>query len=106
MNDLDLEAIRRRANAASPGPWSRHGADVHSSDGSSGPLFVGRDGTSAVREQADRDAEFVARARADVLALLDELERRAPVGRDQPVDHDRAHVPTGAHRGRPADEGA
>lgn len=104
MTDLDLDAIRRRAAAASPAPWTRHGADVHGSDGASGPLFVGRDGTSAVREQADRDAEFVARARTDVVALLDELDRLADKidGRGGRT-HD-APAATGAHRGEPAVE--
>ena len=103
MTDLDLDAIRRRAAAATPGPWTRHGADVHSSDGTSGPLFAGRDGTSTLREQADRDAEFVAWARADVVALLDELERRGPadgpVGTpDQPGDERPRSVHSGGTR--------
>lgn len=106
MTDLDLDAIRRRAAAATPGPWTRHGADVHSSDGASGPLFVGRDGTSAVREQADRDAEFVAAARADVVALLGALDRIVDKTADQGGgEHDRPG-PAGAHRGQPAVEEA
>ena len=65
----DLDSIRRRALAASDGEWSRHGADVWL-DSSSEALFHGRDGSADTRAQADRDAEFVAHARSDVLSLL------------------------------------
>jgi hypothetical protein len=66
--DIDLEAMRRRLDAATPGPWSHHGADVR---GPGALIFTGRDGSAGLREQADRDAEFVANARADFAALLD-----------------------------------
>lgn len=66
---MDVDGIRARAVAASAGMWRRHGAGVWG-EGSAMPLFAGRDGSSAVREQADADAEFVAHARADVFALL------------------------------------
>jgi hypothetical protein len=70
---VDIDAIRRRLEDATPGPWTRHGCDVHAAHGG-GPLFRGRDGSSAERQAADRDAEFVAHAREDVAALLDALE--------------------------------
>ncbi|HEY3603810.1 MAG TPA: hypothetical protein VGL04_03995 [Sporichthyaceae bacterium] len=66
------QPILDRLNAASPGPWQRHGADVH---GPAGRLFTGRDDSAESRAQADRDAEFVAHARADVAELLAELAR-------------------------------
>jgi hypothetical protein len=69
---LDVTQIRRRLADASAGPWQRHGADVH---GPGGLLFTGRDGSAEVRAQADRDAEFLAHARSDVAALLEELDR-------------------------------
>jgi hypothetical protein len=68
---LDLEAIRRRVHAATPGPWQRHGCDVWAADG---PLLRGQDIDALRRNQADLDAEFVAHARHDVLALLIALE--------------------------------
>ena len=74
-----LEEIGRRLAASTPGPWSRHGCDVHAEG--SGVLFKGRDGSADVRSQADSDAEFVAHARADVALLLDLVAgdgRRAP----------------------------
>ena len=85
----EVEQIRARAMAASPGPWRRHGADVWA-EGSSTPLFTGRDESSAVREQADADAEFVAHAREDVLSLLAQFEPSSvgdatePYGSDAP----------------------
>jgi hypothetical protein len=70
---LDVAAIRARAQAATPGPWFRSGLGVRG--GSRGHLlFAGRDGGPEVRSQAELDAEFVAHAREDVLALLDALE--------------------------------
>lgn len=71
---MDTDAIRRRMNEATPGPWVRHGSNVRASDQ---PLFRGRDGSSEIREQADRDAEFVAHAREDIAALLAALDRSA-----------------------------
>jgi uncharacterized protein (TIGR00725 family) len=65
----DFESIRARALAASAGVWQRHGPDVWL-QAADGPLFRGRDGSAVIRAQADRDAEFVAHARADILALL------------------------------------
>ncbi len=72
---MDVTAIRARAQAATAGPWRRHGADVWA-DNDGGALFSGRDGSAEVRRQADRDAEFVAHAREDVLMLLEALERQ------------------------------
>lgn len=71
----DLEQVRARVLATSEGRWQRHGSDVWLEDAST-PLFVGRDGSAEVRRQADADAEFVAHAREDVLALLALLEQR------------------------------
>jgi hypothetical protein len=71
----DIEAIRRRVQAATPGPWQRHGCDVWVADR---PLLLGRDGDADTRRQADRDAEFVAHARADVIALLAALDAGQP----------------------------
>lgn len=70
----ELEAVRARVAAATPGPWQRHGSDVRA-EGVGDLLFRGRDGSAEVRRQADADAEFVAHAREDVLRLLSLLER-------------------------------
>ena len=71
---MDTDAIRRRMTEASPGPWARHGSDVRSGDQL---LFRGRDGSAEVRQQANRDAEFVAHAREDIAALLDAVNSAA-----------------------------
>src|SRR4051794_26294879 len=75
---VDLEAVRRRLDSATGGPWERHGCDVYAGGDR---LLRGRDGSSAERQQADRDAEFVAHARDDITELLRALEdasRREP----------------------------
>jgi len=43
-------------------------------------LFIGRDSSPEVRAQADRDAEFVAHAREDVLRLVDALDAKGNSG--------------------------
>ena len=82
---MNPDAIRRRLNEATPGPWLRHGSDVYAADQ---PLLRGRDGSSEIRQQADRDAEFVAHAREDIAALLDAIDRSAagagPAAADDP----------------------
>jgi hypothetical protein len=71
----DLDQVRARALASSEGPWQRHGSDVWV-QGSSSPLFTGRDGSAEVRRQADADAEFVSHAREDVVELLLLLDQK------------------------------
>ena len=74
---FDIDAIRRRLEATTPGQWGRHGADVHVA-GQSEPLLRGRDGSAELRAQADADADFVAHAPADIAALLRALKEVAP----------------------------
>lgn len=69
---MDVEAIRQRLAEATPGPWARHGCDVH---GGGAVLLRGRDGSAEIRAQADRDADFVAHAHSDIAALLDVVDR-------------------------------
>jgi hypothetical protein len=66
---LDLEAIRRRCEAATPGPWSVEEdwtAEVRSPSGLIAKVIYPRHLL---------DAEFIAAAREDVPALLAEVER-------------------------------
>jgi hypothetical protein len=70
MTAPDLDAIRARAEAATPGPWERSGSLVQ----------AGRRARRARVGQTwglawKQDAEFIAHAREDVPALLDEVER-------------------------------
>jgi hypothetical protein len=82
LSDRDLLAMRERCDAATPGPWRhmREGRDHTSGDsfimtGSPGnrrgDLYV----TSAAGPVSAADYEFIAIARRDIPALLDEIER-------------------------------
>lgn len=76
---LDLDAIRERLEAATPGPWTAHdwpeqdlyGDKVRDRTG----LLVAQTwpGPPSYSEQAN--AEFIAHSRTDVAALLDEVDR-------------------------------
>ena len=104
MTGDELEAIRARAEAAAPGPWEAEiGAEIEVNAGSARTTWdgdIGRPATSwrsvdRILEVADADeeldddeyeivsanAEFIAHARDDIPALLDEVFRlRALVG--------------------------
>lgn len=69
----DLSAIRARAEAATPGPWKNQ---------LPGRSYVVRAGNKRIAEmmtftseERDNDATFIAHARADIPALLAEIER-------------------------------
>ena len=69
---IDLEAIRRRADAATSGPWGEGGATVY--DEQLIPIcrcMATRDRYKDERQNAD----FIAHAREDIPALLAEVER-------------------------------
>lgn len=67
---LDLDVIEARANAATPGPW---GALSPRADGASPVTRAG--GAWIAPFTAEDDAEFIAHAREDVPALVDEVRR-------------------------------
>lgn len=81
MADIDLDAIRARAEAATPGPWVTDWdagyvvqsalslvADVHGEP-------VRADDPLDYDDTGQPDAEFIAHARVDIPMLLDEIER-------------------------------
>ena len=84
MSTLDLEPIKERLEAATPGPWSFHilpqpvgitAATIHSEHGPREtcwtvdlPPEIGGMGT-------EKDAEFITHSPEDIAALLDEVER-------------------------------
>lgn len=87
-SDLDLDVIRARADAATPGPWRRH--DTHLPHGGYTATVLSGEGNATdliawlptwseepwdTRRNCWNDAEFVAAARTDVPALLAEVER-------------------------------
>lgn len=66
---MNIREIRKRAEAATPGPWSANGGDVRAAvyaDGRTARIIYGG---------MPYDAEFIAHAREDVPALLAEVER-------------------------------
>lgn len=73
MTDEDLQAIRMRAEAATPGPWVKD----NDSPIVRGPEMILYDEGG----HSDPDADFIAAARTDVPALLAEVDRlRAALG--------------------------
>lgn len=92
MTDAELAAIRERCEAATPGPWvydagdewqpkfgpfDDTGAGIVSEDRMREIVIGGHQDEQggAVGVILNRDAEFIAAARSDVPALLDEVER-------------------------------
>ena len=82
LTDRDLDEIRARYKAATPGPWKYmvEGRDHTSGDsfimrGTKGDrhpdLYLSADGKPAT----DADCDFVASARQDVPRLLEEIDR-------------------------------
>ena len=72
---LDLEAIKARAEATTPGPWDVMGPAHHRHIAVVGRHYIttpNKGGRSAHNEQV---AEFIAHARTDIPALVAEVER-------------------------------
>ena len=66
LTPAQLEAIRKRAEAATEGKWFTDDAE----------LYVSADGYVEVAEAYEKaDAEFIAHSREDIPALLAEVER-------------------------------
>ena len=79
MTDLDLAAIRQRVEKATEGPWNT-GFDYEKND----PIVLAPGYiehtidyplTEVGLEHGKADAEFIAHAREDIPALLDEIDR-------------------------------
>lgn len=81
MNTDELTAIRERCDAATPGPWKlgrytvsgRVQIDQSETAPKVNPLKWQR--ATICRESRENDATFIAHARADIPALLDEVTR-------------------------------
>jgi hypothetical protein len=78
MTKVELEEIRRRCDAATPGPWISF---VEGRDHTSGSNFIKRGNGEARADDLEltgatvADQDFVAAARQDVPRLLDEVDR-------------------------------
>ncbi|WP_036391697.1 DUF6085 family protein [Micromonospora chokoriensis] len=91
---LDLDAIEARVLAATPGPWRAsigtiRGVDgVHEqvvTDSSDGFDVVAMTGRMDEHPRSTLDAEFIARSRDDVPAMVAEIKRlRAALAEDEP----------------------
>ena len=84
MNDPyeTLDRIRKRANAATEGPWERHQYEPYPGRDRGDVSICGRQGNVTVAywyyddEYETADAEFIAHARTDVPWLLEQVDRR------------------------------
>ena len=73
ISDKELEEIRKRAEAATPGPWK---AFVEDRDFQSGSSFIQTQGEDIELIGAtEADYDFIANARQDIPKLLDEIDR-------------------------------
>jgi hypothetical protein len=91
MTDAELEAIRVRAQAATPGPWT---SMVEGRDHTSGDSFI-MIGPPERRTDdmyvslgshpaSPADQDFVAAARQDIPRLLNEIQRLASMLKERP----------------------
>lgn len=86
-----LQPIQNRLNAATPGPWDRHDAQIRHTqiDG-----WVDPEGRKAAQEQTERDIQFVMNAPTDqarLLAAVAAVERTAQY-LDKLADGDRHYA--------------
>ena len=73
ISEKELAEIRKRAEAATPGPWK---AFVEDRDFQSGSSFIQTQGEDIELIGAtEEDYDFIANARQDIPKLLDEIER-------------------------------
>jgi hypothetical protein len=73
MTDIDIAAIKARADRARPGPWFRKDEHVIADDDHARLISTVCDWDDVPQQY--RDAEFIAHAREDVPALIAEVER-------------------------------
>ena len=71
MTDEELTAIKVRAEAAAPGPWTLRKGDLHTIEGTDPPHYRVMSRFLAT----DEDTAFIIHAREDIPALLAEVER-------------------------------
>jgi hypothetical protein len=72
----DINAIKARAKAATPGPWDWHKNAHPNCNGTQWGWVSGPDGNVCFSGvQAGKDAIFIAHAREDIPALITEVER-------------------------------
>lgn len=77
---IDLSAIRKRCEAATEGPWDNEDSTcVYSKPSGEPPVLMAQalpeEGGYFTYQQKEANADFIAHARTDVPALLEECER-------------------------------
>jgi hypothetical protein len=78
LTEEDLQKIRERCDAATPGPWKSF---IEGRDHTSGSSFImtGRPGSRGndieLSGATDADQDFIAHAREDIRLLLEEIDR-------------------------------
>lgn len=75
MSEMDVKAIRERAEKATPGPWTIHSWGEITSFDVTQRYVAQAIAINAGYEVAKANADFIAHARTDVPALIDEIER-------------------------------
>jgi hypothetical protein len=85
LTSAELEAMQARCAAASPGPWrafveggDHHGGDDFiqvSMDDAEPDMYVSRAWSGGMRPASSQDLDFIAAARQDLPALIDEVRR-------------------------------
>ncbi|MFE6500732.1 hypothetical protein [Kitasatospora sp. NPDC057738] len=76
MDQLDLDAIQARTDAATPGPWWADDTDIivgTSDDLQPHPVWIGETANPGTPNGGLANAQFIAAARTDVPALLDRV---------------------------------
>lgn len=82
MTEQELQAIKERVAAATPGPWYYNNAHVATKEGVAGGYPPNEasvcelyDGEYIENKNGVNDARFIAHARQDVPVLVEEVER-------------------------------
>lgn len=73
MKQLDLEAIQKRCDASTPGPWVSHIEGRDHVGGDSVIVTGGEDIYLTGATSADQD--FIAHAKQDIPLLIEEIDR-------------------------------
>ena len=73
LTDEELQSIRKRYSATTPGPWESY---IEGRDHTSGSSFIMTSGEDIeLTGGTDADQDFIAHARQDVPRLLEEVQR-------------------------------